>query len=813
MSRARLRLAVLSFAVAGGGIVLGARLFELQVSEAAVWSAARGDNLRRRHWLPALRGTIEDGYGVVLATDESLFVLQLTYRGLRRRHMSASLLHLDRFLRDLAAVTDQSPDPLAAVPLAFAGPPARAHAAADALLAMPVRWLHRGSGLAKRLRSVLRFYAFSIVHAVDAGRHPSASSLAVAFDAAHVDPPPGSVGQCLGDLMAQNSLREALHAHLSAGLADLDRLAALLGNELALPRSTTETGEPRGGLRQWLDALDGRLRVRARARVAARGNGDGDARSGALMRLARSYGGSLSEAANDLVVRLDERFALEKAPFRVAGPVPFDTVVALVVGRSEHYPGFSVGEEVRRRHPRTEPSGMPYRWLGAVRAGAALQRRDDEPRFLIPAPEGLDEPSALERRVHIDDHEWQLWKQQLEERARRSGQLAARRGFDGLERELDSVLTGRLGIREVLRDRGGNEREVVRHVDAQRGQDVRLTIDARLTDAMLKALAEQGAEYGEAKASMVLLDVHTGDVRGMAWIPERTTNERGISLQFRINTSARSWYTPYPGSVIKPFMAYEGLVTGAVSGDFKECTGSRYRGVLGCGCRWKGQTPSVANALTFSCNTYFAQLGERLQEAGVRRALTRFGLLATSADYERPFGLRIERPSAVPKSRWSTMHRAIGYGWRIAPLWLACGYSGLATGRRPFPRLVQGVDDHDIAPRPPTDLGLDAAHAATIRAAMARVPKVGTARKSGLSRWPICVKTGTAEVNYGNANNAWIAGWLPARAPRFAFCCVFWQVPKGVHGGAASGRAVARVFERIEADPVLAARYPLRGGD
>ncbi len=77
----------------------------------------------------------------------------------------------------------------------------------------------------------------------------------------------------------------------------------------------------------------------------------------------------------------------------------------------------------------------------------------------------------------------------------------------------------------------------------------------------------------------------------------------------------------------------------------------------------------------------------------------------------------------------------------------------------------------------------------------------------------ICVKTGTAEVNYGNANNAWIAGWLPARAPRFAFCCVFWQVPKGVHGGAASGRAVARVFERIEADPVLAARYPLRGGD
>ena len=35
---------------------------------------------------------------------------------------------------------------------------------------------------------------------------------------------------------------------------------------------------------------------------------------------------------------------------------------------------------------------------------------------------------------------------------------------------------------------------MVRHVDAQRGQDVRLTIDARLTDAMLKALAEQGAD-------------------------------------------------------------------------------------------------------------------------------------------------------------------------------------------------------------------------------------------------------------------------------------------------------------------------------
>ncbi|MCK6458715.1 MAG: penicillin-binding protein 2, partial [Planctomycetes bacterium] len=52
-----------------------------------------------------------------------------------------------------------------------------------------------------------------------------------------------------------------------------------------------------------------------------------------------------------------------------------------------------------------------------------------------------------------------------------------------------------------------------------------------------------------------------------------------------------------------------------------------------------------------------------------------------------------------------------------------------------------------------------------VREALLEVPRHGTAAGHGLERWPISVKTGTAQLG-GALQNAWLAGFLPPHAGR-----------------------------------------------
>lgn len=824
MSRARLRVRVLGVVFGLAGCVLTVRLFELQVLAHHDWCARRDANPRALEWLAAARGRVEDRAGRALAQDEFQFVLHLVYRSFRRAHPAGLLLHLDRYVRDLGGAFGQAPPViLQGGPLRYGGAAGRYHAALDGALGMPARWLHRAGPLPKRLRGVLRFYVFRCFQAAPSpgrARLRSMDRLGLAFDERWTAPPRGSVLDALtevltGDPAAAARVQARAHAWLREGLADLARLTALLGGRLVLPGTGTEGAPRRGDLPAFLDALDSYLERRAdRAFEKVRREAAAARARTFWQRLADWFRGSSARVELGFEGRLDLRFRFDHARFVIAVGVPFDSVAALVVGRRERYPGFELGERVRRAYPRRNARGRPYRLLGLVRE--RTESPPTPPRVpLLTASGELDGPVDLARRVNVEDPEWLRWREDLVEQAKRDGRFRRRKGISGVEFALDAVLRGDRGVRELLRDRHGRERNSPRYVPALRGLDVRLTVDADLQDIAVGSLHWAARELGERNpalrldevhASFTLIDAIRGDIYAMAWLPESYVLPSGEEMPFGTNTTARFRYAPYPGSVVKPLFALEGLLRGvARAPGFEPCTG-RCRGVS-CDCR-RPREVNVVTALEYSCNSWFVQLGERLGGGGLVRALQRFALWKTPADVQ---GLRIDTPGPVPRERRSLPQSSIGYGIRIPPLLIARAYAGIATGSLPPLRYVERVGGSELPPTGGADLGLDGRVLAVVREGLRRVPlAAGTARSAGLAEFAVAGKTGTAEVRRKRANNVWFAGYLPHDRPRLAFACVYWAAPQGVHGSHLAAIAVAECLRRMRQQGLLE-RYLGRG--
>ena len=839
----RIAWLVLGFVVLAGALVW--RLADLQLVDGARWRREGLENLRKIEWLEPQRGRILDRSGAVLAKDEPQFALRLVYRDFRRASPPALLLHLDRFLRQLEAekYLPAGSALVAGEPLSYLDADARYASALGGLLRLPRAWLSRSGPLPRRLRGVLRFYVFACTAPIaqdEALRQTAKFSLAI--DSALATDTQGTIEELVGRITGcahGSELLGRLGAWLSAAQKDLALLSRLLG-PVPLPGSVAGS---EGDLHAWLHAVDGAI-DRAVARVLAKARekgkvqrtslvalwsrvlqpGDGD--EGFRMRLRRALEASHFDVPTEIGFeqKLDVRFKRGNQPFLVREPVSFDEVVALVAGRRERYPGFRIEGVQRRSYPRRNVDDEPYRLLGAV---ARRTSEDKSVEVILPLTEELDVEVDPRTRRHLSDAELLRWHARLIADYERISQ-ERRRGIDGVERRLDAVLSGREGVREVWRSHRGQEMDSPRHVDARRGQDVQLTVDVELQDLMLASLiavsericAPAGHELEDVRASFVVIDCNDGAVRGTTWLPRRYQLESGKSLPFRVDTSARAFETPPPGSIVKPLVALEGLRRGIDHSSFEVCRGVfRIPGRrIKCGCRNDGVPHDYASAIMRSCNSFFGQLGRRLGLEGLEQAMSRFGLLSLGSS-ESPLGYRVDPgayvrgPRGLLEKRALTM-RSIGYGWSVPPILVARAYAAIATGSLPVLRYVEVMEGEVLPIAAPESLNLDPAALDVVRRGLAETVHGrgrGTARHSGLDRFDAVGKTGTAELSRGvggeTINNAWFAGYLPQRSPRLAFCCVFWKVPDGLHGGDVPAAAVAELLERMAQRPPLWRRY------
>ncbi len=346
-------------------------------------------------------------------------------------------------------------------------------------------------------------------------------------------------------------------------------------------------------------------------------------------------------------------------------------------------------------------------------------------------------------------------------------------GKVGIERFYEDVLHGQVGYQQVETDVSGRTLRIVSKQAPLSGNNLHLTIDARLQQVAHDAM------QGKCGAVVVMSAAH-GDILSMVSSPSYDPNlfVMGISHKdYQIltlaedkplyNRAVRGLYPP--ASPVKPFIAIAGLEKGAITPDTKIYDPGWYRlpGVTHVYRDWKRGGHGVMNlkrAITVSCDTYFYQLGNKIGISAIEDMLVQFGFgQLTHVD------LKEEAPGLVPSPHWKrqskglpwypgdTLITSIGQGFMLAsPLQLANATASLSQhGRRFRPHLLgRSLDEHgetvlfkaleeypvQLKNSEDWDLVIDAMHAVITN-------NEGTGYRFGRDApYSVAAKTGTAQV-------------------------------------------------------------------
>lgn len=415
-----------------------------------------------------------------------------------------------------------------------------------------------------------------------------------------------------------------------------------------------------------------------------------------------------------------------------------------------------------------------------------------------------------------------------------------------IELYLNDYLKGQPGARILQRNvKGIIEGEVSRKEPVQ-GDNVFLTVDARIQYFAEQALRAVG------RGAAVVVNPQNGDILAMASVPSYDPNV------FIPSIAALDWFlltkdetnpllnraiSAYaPGSTYKIPIALAGLRAGVGNRTFN-CSGGVTYGnkYMKCWIADKGGshgTVGLADAIKLSCNAFFYQYGNA---AGIDQIVAMGNMLGLGQKSGIP--LSGEAPGVLPgpqwlasvnpQARWTsglTANTAIGQGDVLAsPLQMAMVVAALANGGTVYyPRLVDKIvaQDGTIVSQEParvrsnlvTDAGLTQEQIDKVRKGMWKVVNEGggTAGRARIKGMEVAGKTGTAQFWRSGVkdNHTWFIAFAPYEAPRYAVV-TFVQGAKS--GGGVSAPIAAKILEDIlkmekgEEAPQLAALAPAQG--
>lgn len=348
-----------------------------------------------------------------------------------------------------------------------------------------------------------------------------------------------------------------------------------------------------------------------------------------------------------------------------------------------------------------------------------------------------------------------------------AGDLA---GVSGLQRQYDTLLAGRPGVRVLaVPATGGPGRQVFAAAPTP-GRPLGLTLDTRVQLAADAALAGSKVD-----AALVAVDVRTGAVLAIANSPASGLN-RAMLGQYP------------PGSTFKVVSTLALLATGLKPTDTVQCPptatvdGRVFRNYES---ERLGPVPFRTD-FAMSCNTAFVGLSARLGDGDLATAARSVGIGRQWRLGTGVFSGNVPRPtSAVEKAA-----EIFGQGRILtSPLALAVATASVARGSYVDPTLVL---EPSPGPQPAAE-PLPAPQVATLRALMRGVVTSGTATVlRSVPGGPVSAKTGTAE--FGGAvppqTHAWMTGWQG----NLAFT-VF--VHSGKSGGTVAGPVAARFLTML----------------
>jgi cell division protein FtsI (penicillin-binding protein 3) len=378
------------------------------------------------------------------------------------------------------------------------------------------------------------------------------------------------------------------------------------------------------------------------------------------------------------------------------------------------------------------------------------------------------------------------------------------RGQEGVELSWESVLAARSGSRRVIKDRLGRVIEEDWLLAPADGSDIRLSIDSRIQFIAFSAL-KTAIEAHRAKAgAVIVLDVGTGEILGLANWPSFDPNARGAwsreAVRNRVITD-----TFEPGSTMKPFTVAAALEAGRATPQqqIQTAPGKLTIGKHTIGDAHAHGLLTVAEVVAKSSNVGTAKIALDLPAETLWDLYTKVGFGQAPRVAVGAVAGRLR-----PASAWRPIEQATigyGYGLSVSLLQLARAYTVFARDGDVVPLSLVKVD----AP-PPTIPVLKPETAVAMRQMLElAVGPGGTAPRARIEGYRVAGKTGTARKlsngRYVSNYVASFAGFAPASDPRLVVAVMI-DEPAG--GQIYGGQVAAPVFAEVAARSLRTLQVP-----
>ena len=337
-------------------------------------------------------------------------------------------------------------------------------------------------------------------------------------------------------------------------------------------------------------------------------------------------------------------------------------------------------------------------------------------------------------------------------------------GKVGIERELETTLRGKAGIKRVEVNALGRVMREIERKEGSKGANLKLTLDTNLQ-------AYVRARLGTESASVVVLDCKSGEILAICSSPAYDPNKfvRGISFNdygiLRDDNhrplASKTVQDAYPpGSTFKMVTVLAALEAGII--DHREkirCNGHVEVSSRKFHC-WKRDghgNVDLVKSLRESCDVYYYELAQRVGIEKIAEVARVLGL-------GKSFNIEMSAVTSgiVPDKLWKqnarsrewvvgdTVNSSIGQGYVLSsPLQLAVMMARIATGNEILPKLIKSINGFE-SDAVPGELSLNKNNLKLIRKALFEVTndKRGTAYHSRVldNKSKIIGKSGTSQV-------------------------------------------------------------------
>jgi SpoIID/LytB domain protein len=282
--------------------------------------------------------------------------------------------------------------------------------------------------------------------------------------------------------------------------------------------------------------------------------------------------------------------------------------------------------------------------------------------------------------------------------------------------------------------------------------------DEAAIDAALQSAAN--AAMTNREGTIIVMDARTGRVRAI------------------VNPEVAYSQAQMPGSAIKPFTALAALRAGLIDENSRTVCPGRFTGLsFSLPCVHADHLPpfNPAQAIAYSCNYYFATLGQRLGRDKLVATLREFyfgqptGIAGQEAaglvrPCETGSSARIRRGT---ESNHATdradcdARAAIGESenLQVTPIQLLTAYAALINGGHLYEPRIADAAGFEAAER--SRISISPPHRSIILRGLAGAVRFGTARSAKLDSLPLTIigKTGTANPPKGFRTNGWFIGF------------------------------------------------------